>query len=467
MINKETIAAISTPKGCGGIGIIRISGKKAEEIAKSIFRRIVKKNNKKELEPLSELESRHMYYGAIIDPGSSEIIDESLMVFMKSPNTYTGEDVAEIQSHSGYSVLNEILNLVVSSGAVLAEPGEFTKRAFLSGRIDLSQAEAVIDVINAKTSRSRKLASNTLYGSIADKISALRDNLFQIYTYFEAWIDFPDDVDESRKKELIRNLEIVYLPDLIRLKKLHGSERIIKEGFRVALAGLPNVGKSLIMNRLLSKDKSIVTDIPGTTRDVIEDIIEINGFPIILTDMAGIQKTNDPVESIGIQKANHVLDQADFIFFVIDGSRKLKDEEILLFNQIINKPCLVLCNKIDLLKEDPVLDEVIISSKPVIPISALLDKNIDLILDHLSRYLSDNILIDDENPVIPNIRQKKHINEAIESIEVFLSGYHNGIMDDLVSIDLKNAVKSLDAVLGREEDLDVLDAIFSNFCIGK
>ncbi|NIP31815.1 MAG: tRNA uridine-5-carboxymethylaminomethyl(34) synthesis GTPase MnmE, partial [Candidatus Dadabacteria bacterium] len=339
--NEDTIAAISTTLGTGGISVIRVSGKNSHKYIKIIFKHTSN----------LPIEERKLYYGKVYNPKTNEIIDNSLCVFMNSPNTYTGEDIAEIHSHGGYIVPKKILELIISLGARPADPGEFTKRAFLNGKMDLAQAEAVSDIINAQTEKSLKQAESQLEGRLSNKINDLKFRLLDNLAEIEAQVDFPEeDLDPLIKKNLLDSSKIIK-KELNILLNSYSTGKIYKEGIYTAILGKPNVGKSSILNNLLSKERSIVSSIPGTTRDFIEEIIDIKGIPLKIVDTAGIRKTSDEIEKIGVKLASQKAVEAEFLLIVLDQSRNIDDDDIEVLNKINGKKYIVLLNKSDLNKK--------------------------------------------------------------------------------------------------------------------
>ncbi len=455
----ETIAAIATPYGSGGIGVIRISGPRAFEITDKIF----STTRGAETRP-APLISHTVCHGYIQD--GPETVDEVLVLPMKGPRSYTAEDVVEIQAHSGTIVLRRILALIFNQGARSAEPGEFTKRAFLSGRIDLTQAEAVADIINARSDSSLKFATSQNLGSLKNDIQGMKEILIALLSRLEASIDFPDEVipfsfsDTDRK-----NLEQV-MDDCRQLIQKHEDACFLKTGIRVAICGEPNVGKSSLMNRLLDKERAIITAIPGTTRDPIEEGLNIEGIPFVVIDTAGIHETDDLVEIIGIEKARDHIAQADIVLYMTEPGQKFSEKT---FSKIVpkGKKVIHVVNKTDLAPKgsQPVLfDEF--SQIPVVEISALMNQGIS----ELRRRLTDTCIRNldmENNAVIPNLRHKNALNQALTHMESVLAGMNEGREEEILALDVKNAIDSLGLITGESASIDILDAIFNNFCIGK
>ncbi len=499
-MENDTIAAISTPIGFGGIGIIKISGKKALSIATSIFKRSSNKSRKistsvskqlpnsplltaglaNELETESipfgrnfhpacggELQSHRLYHGNIINPENAKTIDEVLLSVMKAPHSYTKEDVVEINVHSGIVVLKTILDLVLSKGARLAEPGEFTKRAFLNGRIDLTQAEAVIDLINAKSGKALEIANAKAGGDLRFYIQDIIKALTEILIKIDAAIDFPEDVEILDLTTAIYTVERDIIQALKKLIADYDEGHILREGLRVVIAGRPNVGKSSLMNQLLKKDHAIVTSVPGTTRDILEETLIVSGIHTIITDTAGLHDSDDPVEMIGMKKTREKIKEADVILFMVDAVTAFKKTDYEIYESIKEIPAILVINKIDLVSEDcdiKINDEI--KMLPVARISALYNIGIDSLKEKIK-----NIFKNKTNhysfDIIPNMRQKIALDKSIYSVELFVNGLQSGLPFEIVSIDLKDAIESLKEVLGLKIKEDILDQIFSRFCIGK
>ena len=463
-MTNDTIAAISTPPGNGGIGVIRISGLNSLDIISKLFGR-----TKKGAEDCKNLQSHKVYHGYIFDTGTNQIIDEVLVIPMLAPSSYTTEDVVEIQAHSGNIVMRSILDQVVSHGARLAEPGEFTKRAFLNKRIDLTQAEAVADIINAKSVKSLRVAASQSSGTMKKNIEGLKTELIDLLTLLETAIDFPDDIDNPYSKQ--QGLLVVnkVLTDCKRNIKLYDDACFIRDGIKLAICGAPNVGKSSLMNRLLEEEKAIVTSIPGTTRDPIQESLNINGIPFTVSDTAGIHSTNDLVEIIGMQKAKEHISDADLILYMKELDQNVSEKEL---NQVIpkDKKVLFVINKIDL-AEDKSMLKLPDMPEPYqgiqkIGISALENQGIDEL-----RKMVINISIKDLDVslsgVIPNIRHKEILKEAVFNLESAEQGMLKGQNEETLAFDIKNSINALGKITGETAEIDILDNIFSNFCIGK
>ncbi|SKA97456.1 tRNA modification GTPase trmE [Caloramator quimbayensis] len=460
MIVEDTIAAISTSLGDGGIGIVRISGSKALEILNQIFVSPKGKN-------VLDMKSYTMLYGYIKDKKNDEIVDEVIVSYMKAPNTYTKEDIVEINCHGGMVAVRKILTLVIKSGARLAEPGEFTKRAFLNGRIDLSQAEAVIDIIRAKTDESMRLAMEQIQGKLSKKIRSVIDKLLNILAHIEATIDYPeDDIESIITRQLIRNADEI-IKDIDELIKNADAGKIIREGLNTVIAGKPNVGKSSLLNMLIQENKAIVTEIPGTTRDVIEEYINIEGIPIRLVDTAGIRETGDVVEKIGVEKTKEYVDKADLVIFMLDASKNLEEEDYIIIDLIKNKNKIVVVNKMDIPQKidiDYIKD--IFKNTPIIYTSVKEDDGIENIKKNIVEIVYKGN-ISSKDVYITNIRHKDILENAKRSIENGIETLKSGLPLDCASIDFKDAYLKLGEITGDTVSDDIIDRIFSNFCIGK
>jgi len=475
-MNNFTIAAIATPPGRGGIGVIKISGSKALPIAASIFQRAHSNDNPRKHLPQTRLsdtksffKSHAFYYGYIKDPDNGKKIDEVLLTFMRAPRTYTREDVVEIQAHSGSIGLRAIMELVLRQGARLAEPGEFTKRAFLNGRLDLTQAEAVIDVINAKTDTALHIATSQLDGKMKFGIEGLRNRLLEILTEIEAGIDFPEDVAEIADPNNITGiLQHHILQSLDGLIKQCDSAIILRDGLRLSVIGRPNVGKSSLLNRLIQKERAIVTSIPGTTRDLIEETFSINSIPIIITDMAGLHKTDDPIEVIGINKAHESIQNSDLILFMVDSSQPLTPADRQIYEKYRKRDLILVINKIDLLNNGAGFDlPDSWQSVPAARISALHDIGIDGLKETIESLAWNDIAYDQETLIIPNMRHKIALEKSRDAVSGAILGISQGRPLELIAIDIQESIHRLGEILGINVREDIMDQIFSRFCIGK
>ena len=452
----DTIAAISTPKGEGGIAIIRISGDKSFEILDKIF---VKKN------PNADLGFYKLNYGFIKD--GEKTVDEVMAVRLKAPKSYTCEDIVEINCHGGTLVSEKVLELVLRNGARHAESGEFTKRAFMNGRIDLSQAEAVMDIIQGKTEKSVSLSLDQLRGDLRDKVNQFKKALLDITAHVNVVLDYPEEgIDDPLPAELRNNLEKVY-EEANRLIDSYDTGKKIKEGIKTVIVGKPNVGKSTLLNALLHEERAIVTHVAGTTRDVIEEIINIKGVPLVLVDTAGIRKTDDIVENIGVEKSKQFIEKADLVLLVLDASKELENEDIEVINQIKEnkKKVIVLLNKIDLNKKINLAGH---NLENIVEISAKDNIGIEDMQEKIYSYIvEEDVENSSEKLIITNIRHKTALEKTKDAIKNIFETIDMGLPMDLISVDLKEALDSLSEITGEISSEDILDHVFGNFCVGK
>lgn len=457
----STIAAISTATGSGGIGIIRLSGEKSIEIIKKIFKPIDKKIN------LDEVKGYTIKYGFIVD-SNNEKIDEVLVSFFRAPRSYTTEDMCEINSHGGTVIERKILEQCLLNGAELAEPGEFTKRAFLNGRIDLSQAESVIDIINAKTEKEAKESFKQLQGNLSIELNNIKDNLLDIMSDIEASIDYPEyDIEETTNSKALKVLNEIR-NKLVNLENSFENGKILKEGVKTVIVGKPNAGKSSLLNTLLKEDRAIVSDYAGTTRDTIEEFINVDGIPLKIIDTAGIRETNDFVEKIGVEKAIGLIKDADLVIALFDSSKELEEEDYKILELIKNKKSIVLLNKSDLsglnIKTINYISNI---NKKVIKASMKTKNGIDKLYKTISELFNNNELNSDNGTVITNIRHKNLIHNAINNLDEAENSIKNYMPIDVVAICIKEVLESIGSITGDNVSEDIINKIFSKFCLGK
>ena len=471
-MNDSTIAAVATPIGAGGIGIIKISGQNALQIALQIFQRShssISNPDDKNSADISSFRSHHLYHGYIVDPENEQLVDEVLLVVMLAPHSYTREDVVEIQAHSGPVVLRSILDLVLGYGAVIAGPGEFTKRAYINGRIDLTQAEAVIDIINARTNKSLEIAASLIKGEMQLCIERISDYLFNFLAEINAAIDFPEDVEETinvdRITDVLQNNIINTIKELI---EQYDNGHILRDGIKLVIVGKPNVGKSSLMNSLVKKERSIVTALPGTTRDLIEESFSLSGMPIIIADTAGLHDTDDPVEAIGINKAKDYIDCSDLILFIIDGGSILTHEDHEIFKMINTRNSILVINKSDLFSDRHKVNTPDNWRKmPGVEISALYNRGLDELKDLIIKILYGENGFDPRTVIIPNLRHKLILDRCLVSLCSAVDGLNRESPLELIAIDVNEALDLLGEITGSSANNDVIDKIFNKFCIGK
>lgn len=458
----STIAAISTAPANGGIGIIRMSGKNCFDILEKIFIPKQKQN-------INEIPGYTIKYGYIIDIKTKEKIDEVLVSFFKEPKSYTTENMCEINSHGGIVIEQKILEQCLKAGAELAEPGEFTKRAFLNGRIDLSQAEGIIDLINAKTDKEAKASFNQLQGKLSEKVQEIRKDLLNIMADIEASIDYPeyDDVPEITNKKTTEELEKIE-EKLLKLEKSFNSGKILKEGIRTVIIGKPNAGKSSLLNAILNEERAIVSQIEGTTRDTIEEMVQIEGIPLKLIDTAGIRNTQDEIEKIGVEKALKLSEEADLVIAIFDNTKSFDEEDLKILNIIKNKNSIILLNKMD--KPDFNLQNIAFLDdfrKPTIKISAKTKKGLEEIYEQiLNMFKLNEIEINDGN-LITNERHKNQIRKSIECIKQAKEGIEFNMPIDIIAVSIKQSLEELSSITGENVSEDIISEIFSKFCLGK
>jgi tRNA modification GTPase len=458
--NRDTIAAIATPVGQAGIGIIRLSGTLSEKIARTIFR---------PEKPVGSFQSRRLYLGNVVDPVSGQVIDEVLLSFMKAPSTYTREDVVEINSHSGYLLLQRILEVVLQQGARIAQPGEFTFRSFINGRIDLTQAEAIVDLINSKSERGLLLASQQIKGAFREEIGKLRQAVLGLLAQVEVAIDFPDEEEGvfavEKSETFIRNALIQPIEKLI---ASHEQRRMWIEGIATVIVGRVNAGKSSLLNRLLNEERALVTPIPGTTRDIIESTIHVKGLPLRIMDTAGFRKVKGKLERLGVEMTEKKMGEADLILLVIDQGRSLSQDDLNLVAKIRGKRALVVLNKMDLpLKADVDSLKKKMDGTGFVKISALTGEGIE----DLQQAILDLILLggadDAASNIAPNLRHTLALSAASESFKKALHNITSGLPLEIIAADLTSGLEALSEITGEQSSEELLDTIFSRFCIGK
>jgi len=457
---EETIAAISTPFGESGIGIVRMSGPRAESIARRIFR--AKRDQ-------SSLISHHFHYGEIIDPRNGHPVDEVLAVLMRGPKTYTREDIVEINCHGGYLILQKVLELVLAQGARMAQPGEFTKRAFLNGRIDLTRAEAVIDLIKARTIEGIDIANQQLKGLLYREMTALKESLIERLSLIEAHIDFPEEEIETIPQAEMRQDLLYSVQKLEEWISTHEGGRVFREGISCAITGKTNVGKSSLLNVLLKQERAIVTPIPGTTRDVIEEVLNIKGIPVRLMDTAGLRKAKDFIEQEGVKRAKERVADADLILLILDGSRDLDEDDLEIILEIKEKKKVVIINKKDLPPKIS-LEEIKkrFPEDPLISISALKNEGIiDLKKAVYSSLVYRDIRVSPEHLIVANIRHKIALTKIKENLLNCLKGLEEGASLEFIAFEIRSALDALGEMVGETTTEEVLDRIFDQFCIGK
>lgn len=458
---SDTIAAISTSVGEAGIGIVRMSGKDAIHIGDKIFRG-------KKVKSLKDVENRKLTYGHIVDPETGQVVDEVLIACMKEPYTYTRENMVEIYCHGGIIAVKKVLELTLKNGARLAEPGEFTKRAFLNGRLDLAQAEAVIDVIRAKTDKSLEVSINQLEGSISSRVKDIMDILLQMLAHINAAIDFSEEDMEDIDYEDLEAKAIQVKEQIEKLLNTADRGKILREGLNTVILGKPNVGKSSLLNAILRENRAIVTNIPGTTRDIIEEYVNIDGIPLKIVDTAGIRETDNLVEKIGVDRAREMVDKADLILAVFDISKPLTDEDREIIELIKDKDVIVLLNKVDLPKEfDEDLIEAKLPGKKIIKTSMKNKLGIEKLEEEIKNMFYSGQLDMESDVMITNVRHKNQLVKALKNIEDSLEAIRLNLSIDCIEVDVKACWENLGEISGDTVSEDIIDKIFSEFCIGK
>jgi tRNA modification GTPase len=458
----DTIAAISTPMGEGAIAIVRLSGNEAISIVDKLFH---SKSGKK----LSEVPSHTIHYGHIVEPETNQVIEEVMVSVMKAPKTFTREDVVEINCHGGLVSVNRVLQAVLTNGARLAEPGEFTKRAFLNGRIDLSQAEAVMDLIRAKTDRAMNLALGQMEGRLSKLIRKLRQEILETLAHVEVNIDYPeyDDVEEMTH-QLLKEKATYIRNEIEKLLQTSQQGKILREGLSTVIIGRPNVGKSSLMNSLVHENKAIVTDIPGTTRDVIEEYVNVRGVPLRLLDTAGIRETEDIVERIGVEKSRKVLKEADLILLVLNYNEELTKEDEELFEAVQGMDFIVVVNKTDLpQKINMEKVKTLAGDRPIVTTSLLEEKGIDQLEEAIASLFFQGSVEAGDLTYVSNSRHIALLTQAKKAVEDALAGIENGVPIDIVQIDLTRTWELLGEIIGDAVHESLIDQLFSQFCLGK
>ena len=464
-MQEHAIAAISTAAGNGGIGIVRMSGKEVFDILEKIFvpsKEIEKFNNKEKIS--LSIKGYTMQYGFIINPKTGEIVDEVLVSYFVAPKSFTRENMCEINTHGGMTVEKKILEICISEGAEIAAPGEFTKRAFLNGRIDLSQAEAIADLINAKSDKEAKEAANQLEGGLSKKIGEIEQDLLNSIINIEVVIDYPEyDIDEVQgvdsKKELLAIKE-----KLEKLKESFNRGKILKDGIKTVILGKPNAGKSSLLNAILNEERAIVSNIEGTTRDTIEEYININGISLKLIDTAGIREANNEIEKIGVQKSTALANSADLILAVFDSSKELDEEDKEILRIIKDKNAIILLNKSDL-KESKI--EISDTKAPIINISAKTKEGLEDLYSKIEEMFEINNFSNDNDILITNERHKNQIEKAIKNVDEAIESINNNVPVDISTIYIKEALENLGEITGKNVTEDIINEIFKKFCLGK
>lgn len=451
---NDTIAAITTPLGTGGVGVIRLSGRESFEIVAKIF------SSSCEKPILPDFKAGRIYHGWVIEENNP--IDEVVLLIFKAPNSFTGEDIIEIQCHGGINIVKNILNLCLKQGARIAEKGEFTKRAFLNGRIDLSKAEAVLDLIHSKTDEFTRVSAKNLSGKLSACVEELRIELVNLLSSIVAAIDFPEEVDEPEYDFIIEKIDFIN-GQISKMLNTAATSNLMRQGVKAVIAGRPNVGKSSLFNALLNLDRAIVTDIAGTTRDILQETLDINGIPVTLIDTAGIREIKDcheqnQIESIGINISKSCIQEADIVLFVADSKEGLLEEDKKIFEGIKHKPYLKIASKFDLGTHGSLTDWINVSVKSQYGLDNLKNKIKDVLLS------SDNL---QESEFSTNLRQQECLSQAKESLEKAKTACLNREIQDLISIDIKSALLYLGEITGEVVSDEIIDNIFSNFCIGK
>lgn len=459
-MDLDTITSISTPMGEGAIGIVRLSGPQAVEIADKLY---------KGKHLLNDVPSHTINYGHIIDPESKEVIEEVMVSVLRAPKTFTREDIIEINSHGGILTINRVLELTMTYGARMAEPGEFTKRAFLNGRIDLSQAEAVMDFIRSKTDRASKVAMNQIEGRLSDLIKKQRQSILEILAQVEVNIDYPeyDDVEDATTEFLLEQSKEIK-QEINRLLDTGAQGKIMREGLSTVIVGKPNVGKSSMLNNLIQDNKAIVTEVAGTTRDVLEEYVNVRGVPLRLVDTAGIRETEDIVEKIGVERSRKALSQADLILFVLNNNEALTQEDYTLYEVVKNEDVIVIVNKMDL-EQNIDINEVkdMIGDTPLIQTSMLKQEGIDELEIQIRDLFFGGEVQNQDMTYVSNSRHISLLKQARQTIQDAIDAAESGVPMDMVQIDLTRTWEILGEIIGETASDELIDQLFSQFCLGK
>ncbi|HEA6080663.1 TPA: tRNA uridine-5-carboxymethylaminomethyl(34) synthesis GTPase MnmE [Staphylococcus aureus] len=459
-MDLDTITSISTPMGEGAIGIVRLSGPQAVEIADKLY---------KGKHLLNDVPSHTINYGHIIDPESKEVVEEVMVSVLKSPKTFTREDIIEINCHGGILTINRVLELTMTYGARMAEPGEFTKRAFLNGRIDLSQAEAVMDFIRSKTDRASKVAMNQIEGRLSDLIKKQRQSILEILAQVEVNIDYPeyDDVEDATTEFLLEQSKEIK-QEINRLLDTGAQGKIMREGLSTVIVGKPNVGKSSMLNNLIQDNKAIVTEVAGTTRDVLEEYVNVRGVPLRLVDTAGIRETEDIVEKIGVERSRKALSQADLILFVLNNNEALTQEDYTLYEVVKNEDVIVIVNKMDL-EQNIDINEVkdMIGNTPLIQTSMLKQEGIDELEIQIRDLFFGGEVQNQDMTYVSNSRHISLLKQARQTIQDAIDAAESGVPMDMIQIDLTRTWEILGEIIGETASDELIDQLFSQFCLGK
>ncbi len=453
----DTIAAISTPIGEGGISIVRMSGEDAVKIANKVFKGA----------NLTEVSTHTIHYGHIVDPESKKVIDEAMVTVLRAPKTFTREDIVEVNCHGGIVVTNHILQLLLANGARMADPGEFTKRAFVNGRIDLTQAESVMDIVRAKTDKARQVAVGQLAGGLLEKIRAMRKEILDTLANVEVNIDYPEyDADQITADQMAKTSKDV-IAEIDKLLNTAQEGTILRNGLATAIVGQPNVGKSSLLNYLTKSDKAIVTDVAGTTRDTLEEYVSVKGVPLKLIDTAGIHHTEDKVEKIGVERSQKALQQADLVLLLLDGSKNLADEDKALIEETKNKKRIIILNKMDIGQKLNVQEMKKLTNSEVISTSILKKVNLDELENLIKKLFFSGITNSNDQILVTNQRQSGLLAKAKKQLEDVISAVEDGVPVDIAQIDFNGAWDTLGEITGDSAPDELINALFSQFCLGK